>query len=224
VRPHLDDKILTSWNGLMISAFALGGAVFEEPRYAAAARRAAEFVIARMYRPQAGILLRRYRDGEAAIPGFLDDYALFIQALLDLYEAQFDLRHLQLAVQLAEKQAELFEDRERGGFFSSTAGDASLVMRVKEDYDGPEPSGNSIAVMNLLRLAEFTNRSDFRGSAERALAAFAPRLAAGPVTLPRMLSACEFRTGEPRQIILAGEKGSADTEALLRTLHSRFVP
>ena len=112
VRPHLDDKILTSWNGLMISALALGGAVLDEPRYAEAARRAAEFLLERMYNPRTGVLLRRYRQDDAAIPGFLDDYALFAQALLDLYEAQFDRRYLELAVRLTEKQIELFEDRQ----------------------------------------------------------------------------------------------------------------
>jgi uncharacterized protein YyaL (SSP411 family) len=224
IRPHLDDKILTAWNGLMISAFSLGGAVLDEARYADAARRAAEFLIARMHDPQTGVLLRRYRQGDAAIPGFLDDYALFAQALLDLYEAQFDLRHLELAVRLTEKQIELFEDRGKGGFFSSGADDPSLVMRVKEDYDGAEPSGNSVAVMNLLRLSQITNRAGFRESAERALSAFAPRLAVAPVALPQMLVACEFFLGEPRQIILVGEPSGADTQALLRTLYSRFVP
>ena len=224
VRPHLDDKVLTSWNGLMISAFALGGAVLEEPRCAEAARRAAEFLIARMYDPAAGALLRRYRQGDAAIPAFLDDYALFTQALLDLYEAQFDLRHLELAVRLAEKQSELFEDREHGGFFIAAAGDASLVMRVKEDYDGAEPSGNSVAVMNLLRLAQMTGRAAFREAADRALAAFAPRLNAAPVALPQMLAACEFLLGAPREIVLAGDRDGADTRALLRALRGRFVP
>ena len=104
-RPHLDDKILTAWNGLMISAFAQAGAVLDEPRYAEAARRAAEFLLARMYDPESGILLRRYREGDAAIPGFLDDYALFAQALLDLYEAQFDRRHLEVALRLTETHA-----------------------------------------------------------------------------------------------------------------------
>ena len=127
-------------------------------------------------------------------------------------------------MRLTEKQMELFEDRERGGFFSSAAGDASLVMRVKEDYDGAEPSGNSVALMNLLRLAQFTDRADFRESAERTLAAFAPRLTAAPVALPQMLAACEFRSGEPRQIVLVGETDAADTRALVRTLYSRFVP
>jgi hypothetical protein len=224
VRPHLDDKVLTAWNGFMISAFARGGAILEEPRYAAAARRASEFLIARVYHPQSGALLRRYRQGEAAIPAFLDDYALFVQGLLDLYEAQFDLRDLELAIRLTEKQMELFEDPGQGAFFASAADDASLVMRVKEDYDGAEPSGNSVAAMNLLRLARFTNRSDFRQSAERTLAAFASRLVAAPVTLPQMLAVCEWLLGEPREIILVGGRDDADTQALLRTLHSRFVP
>jgi len=223
-RPHLDDKVLTSWNGLMISALALGGAVLEEPRYAEAARSAAEFLIAHMVDPQSGILLRRYRDGDAAIPGFLDDYALFAQALLDLYETQFDRRHLDLALRLAEKQRELFEDTAQGAFFSSTEGASGLVLRVKEDYDGAEPSGNSVALMNLLRLAQITNRVDLRASAERLLAAFAARLTAAPVALPQMLAACEFRLGEPRQIVLVGDRDAEDTKALLRTLHSRFVP
>jgi len=223
-RPHLDDKVLTSWNGLMISALAKGGAVLAEPRYAEAARRAAEFVIGRMYDPASGILLRRYRAGDAAIPGFLDDYALFAQALLDLYETQFDRRHLELALKLTEKQRELFEDTDRGAFFSSVEGDSGLVLRVKEDYDGAEPSGNSVALYNLLRLAQIFNRDDLRASAERLLAAFAARLTAAPVALPQMLAACEFRLGQPRQIILVGGRDGDDTKALLKTLDARFVP
>jgi hypothetical protein len=223
-RPHLDDKVLTSWNGLMISAFAKGGAVLDDPRYAEAARRAAEFLIDRMYQPESGILLRRYREGDAAIPGFLDDYALFAQALLDLYETQFDRRHLDLALRLTEKQRELFEDTAQGAFFSSQEGDSELVLRVKEDYDGAEPSGNSVALGNLLRLAQSTDREDLRASAERLLAAFAARLTAAPVALPQMLAACEFRLGQPRQIILVGDRDAADTKALLRALHARFVP
>jgi uncharacterized protein YyaL (SSP411 family) len=224
VRPHLDDKILTAWNGLMISAFALAGAVFAEPRYQQAARRAADFVMERMYDRQTGVLLRRYRAGDAGIPGFLDDYAGFVEALLNLYEAQFDLRDLELAVALTEKQIELFADRERGGFYSSPANDPSLLLRTREDYDGAEPCGNSLALMNLLRLSHMTNRADFRQAAERTMAAFAPRLGATPVALPRMLAACGFYLGDPRQIILTGGREAPDTQALLRTLYSRFVP
>jgi uncharacterized protein YyaL (SSP411 family) len=220
VRPHLDDKILTAWNGLMISAFALGGAVLDEPRYAQAARRAADFVIGRMYDAGSGVLLRRYRQGEAAIPGFLDDYSLFTQALLDLYEAQLDVRDLQLAIRLTETQGEVFEDRTHGGFFNSAGSQSDLVMRMKEDYDGAEPSGNSVALLNLLRIAQMTDRHDFRDSAERLLSAFAPRLGVAPVALPYMLAACEFRAGDPRQIVLAGE----NVQPLIHALYSRFLP
>ena len=224
VRPLLDDKILTAWNGLMISAFAKGGAVLDDPRYAEAARRASEFVIGHLYDAPSGRLLRRYREGDAAIPAFLDDYAMFVQGLLDLYEAQFDRRHLELAARLTEKQIELFEDTESGAFFSTAAGDHRLVLRVKEDYDGAEPSGNSVALMNLVRLARMTNRADFRESAERTLAAFASRLQLAPVAIPQMLTACEFLLGEPREIILVGRRDSVEMRALLRELHTRFVP
>ena len=195
-----------------------------EPHYAEAARRAAEFVIARLYDETGGRLLRRYRAGDAAIPGFLDDYAFFAQGLLDLYEAQFDLRHLQLAIRLMEKAMELFEDREAGAFFSTAEGDPELVLRVKEDYDGAEPSGNSVSVMNLVRLAQMTNRDEFRLSASRALSAFASRLSVAPMAVPQLLAACEFAAGQPREIILAGARDSAPTQALLSELNRHFVP
>ena len=223
-RPHLDDKVLTSWNGLMISALALGGAVLDEVRYADAARRAAEFLIASAWDGATGVLLRRYRQGESAIPGFLDDYALFAQAMLDLYETQFDFRHLNLAIRVTEQMRQRFEDRAAGGFFSTEAGDASLVLRVKEDYDGAEPSGNSVAILNLLRLAQITNRAEFRESAELAVKAFIPRLTHVPAALPQMLAACEFLLGDVRQILLVGERGAEDTGALVRELYRRFVP
>jgi len=222
-RPQLDDKVLTAWNGLMISACALGGAALDEPRYAEAARRAAEFIAGRLYDPATGLLLRRYRQGEAAIPGFLDDYAMLAQGLLDLYEAQFDPRWLELALRLIEKARKLFEDSAAGGFFGS-APDSGLVIRVKEDYDGAEPSGNSVMAMNLLRLAAIANRPDLREAAEKTLAAFASRLAAAPVTLPQMLGALEFHLGERREIVVAGDRDGADTRALLGELHRHFVP
>jgi uncharacterized protein YyaL (SSP411 family) len=222
-RPLRDDKIITAWNGLMISAFALGGAVLGEAAYAAAARDAARFLLGRLYDPAAGTLLRRYRDGDAAVPGFLEDYALLAQGLLDLYETQFDFNHLETAVRLTELQAGLFEDRKHGGFFGS-APSPDLVMRVKEDYDGAEPSGNSVAISNLLRLARMTGREEFQRSAERAIAAFAPRLAAAPAALPRMLAACEFLVSEPQEIVIAGEREAADTAAMLKAMFLRFSP
>ena len=145
VRPHLDDKILTAWNGLMISAFALGGAVLDEPRYAEAARRAAEFLIDQHVRRRDRHPAAPLPQGDAAIPGFLDDYAFFAQGLLDLYEAQFDRRHLELAVRLTEKQRELFEDREHGGFFSTAGGRRQPGAAHQGRLRRRRASGNSVA-------------------------------------------------------------------------------
>jgi uncharacterized protein YyaL (SSP411 family) len=222
-RPHLDDKILAAWNGLTISALALGGAVLEEPGYAEAARAASRFLVSHLYDAASGTLLRRYREGEAAIPGFLEDYALTVQGLLDLYEAQFEMEWLEMAVRLTRRQMELFEDREGGGFFSAAAA-GDLVLQVKEDYDGAEPSGNSVAASNLLRLARMTGRNEFREAAERTLASFADKLDAAPSALPRMLAACEFLLGDPREVVLVGDCGGADTAALVREAHRRFAP
>ena len=222
-RPHLDDKILAAWNGLMISALARGGAVLQEPRYAEAARAAAGFLFSHMYDAPSGTLLRRYREGEAAVPGFLEDYALATQGLLDLYQAQFEMEWLEMAARLTRKQMELFEDREGGGFFSAAAG-PDLVLQVKEDYDGAEPSGNSVAAMNLLRLARMTGRGEFREAGERTLAGFSAKLDAAPSAVPQMLAACEFLLGDPREVVLVGDRGGEDTAALIGELHSRFAP
>jgi len=224
VRPHLDDKVLTAWNGLMISALAKGGAILSEPRYSAAAKRAAEFILSRMYDAKTGLLLRRYRQQDAAIPGFLDDYALFTQALLDLYETQFDVRYLETAMKLAAKQSELFEDRQHGGFFSTPPGDSSLLIRMKDDYDGAEPAGNSVAALNLLRLAQMTDRQDLRESGERTLRAFASRINGMPSGVPQMLVAYQFSLSKPKQIILVGDPSTAEARAMLHVLHERFVP
>jgi uncharacterized protein YyaL (SSP411 family) len=177
-----------------------------------------------MHDANAGTLLRRYRQGEAAIPGFLDDYAFFTQALLDLYETDFELRYLSTAVRLVEKQLELFEDTKQGAFFSTAASDPNLVMRMKDDYDGAEPSGNSIAVLNLLRLAQITKRKEFRDSAETGLRAFASRLRTASVGVPQMLVGLGYSLSTPKQIILVGHKDAEDTRALLHSLQRRFVP
>jgi uncharacterized protein len=219
VRPHLDDKILTAWNGLMISAFAQAGAALGEPRYVAAAQRAAAFVRAKMLGAD-GVLLRRYRDGEAAIPGFLDDYAFFTQALLDLYSADFDASHLRVAAKLGEDMLDLFEDRAEGAFYSTPEGDRHLILRIKDDYDGAEPAGNSAAVLALLRLHELTRDARFQQAAERALQAFAFRLREAAVAIPQMASALlTARTGG-RQIVLTGTPDAA----VLGEIRRRFAP
>jgi len=217
--PHLDDKILTSWNGLMISAFAKAGAILGVPRYTEAARRAADFILSAMLGTD-GTLLRRYRAGDAGIPGMLDDYAFFAQALLDLYEATFDFAYLDRAIELTTRQQALFEDAASGGFFASAQEDAAKLMRMKEDHDGAEPSGNSIALTNLLRLHRITGRADFEASARRLIAAFQQRLSAAPWGLPQMLCGCEFDLATPREVVVAGGPGGD----MLRLLREKFDP
>jgi uncharacterized protein len=217
-RPHLDDKILTAWNALMISAFAKAAQVLDEPRYLDAARRAASFIRANLWDDSRAVLLRRFRDGEAAIDGFLDDYAFLTNALIDLYETSFDGADFHFAIRLAERAIELFEDPEKGGFFSTPTSD-SLVLRLKDDYDGAEPSGNSAVALALLRLARMTGREDFRRAADRTLKAFAARLNSGGEAVPQMLVALEFALADPREIVLT----EADPE-MLRAIRRRFLP
>ena len=222
VRPHLDDKILTAWNGLMISAFAKGAQILADPRYLDAANRAADFVLERLYDPADASLLRRFRDGEAAVPGFLDDYAFFVQGLLDLYQAGFDAQRIATAVRLTDTMISRFEDAGGGGFFATGAGERSLVLRLKDDYDGAEPSGNSIAILNLLRLSRITGRKDLEDTALRALGAFGGRLSAAPEAMPQMLAALEFARSKPMEIVLAGSR--AEIEPFLSELRHRFLP
>ena len=218
VCPHLDDKILTAWNALMISAFALGGRVLGEKSYVDAAERAAGFILSNM-RTTDGGLLRRWRDGEAAIDGFLDDYAFFAAALVDLYETTFEPRYLETALDLAARMLTLFTDREHGGFFSTAEGDASLVMRLKDEYDGAEPSGNSAAAALLFRLYAMTDREEFREAAARTLVAFGSRLRSTPHATPLLVCAAMNAMGSPSQIVFAG-----DVPDLVRAAHGWFLP
>jgi uncharacterized protein YyaL (SSP411 family) len=223
MRPHLDDKVLTAWNGLMISAFAKAAAILDEPRYANAARRAADFIIGTLRRPD-GSLLRRYRAGDAGIPGMLDDYAFFAQALIDLYEATSQFQYLAHAIAVMDKQRELLEDPRSGGFYASAQADAASLMRLKDDYDGAEPSGNSVALMNLLRLGRITGREDLEASARKLIAAFQEGIAAAPFAMPQMLCACEYRLVPPREIVVAGEAGQDQWHEMLRLLWRDFDP
>ena len=184
----------------MISAFAKGAQVWDDERYLGAAERATNFILTRMYDATSGVLLRRYRDGDAAIAGFLDDYAFFIGALLDLYEAGFDARHIEAAMRLTEDAGAV---RGRRGMARSSARPpviGSLVLRMKDDYDGAEPSGNAVSPGDLLRLAHFTDRADYREAAEQRCARWdrksrSKRCGAADVGGPRLLSGLSARGG-----------------------------
>jgi len=223
-RPPLDDKVLTAWNGLMISALARASQILEEPRYLSAAETAARFVQSKLYDPKTGKLARRYRAGETAVDGFLDDYAFLAQGLLDLYEASFDVRWLSWAIQLQEKQDQLFWDSRNGGYFTTSGADPSILMQTREDYDGAEPSPDSVAAMNLLRLWQMTDRKGWREKAEKTFGVFAKRLESHPEALPQLVAALDFSLSKPKQIIIAGQPDAADTRTLLRLVNERYIP
>jgi uncharacterized protein len=201
-RPHLDNKILTSWNALFISALSKGSRVLDDARYLDAARRAVEFLLANMYRAEGAQLLRRFCEGDAAIGAFLDDYAFLAQALLDLFEATSEARYLEIARNLAREGFARFEDREEGGFFSTEQNAPDLLLRIKDDYDGAEPSGNSVATDVLLRLAHLTGDETLREKAMRSLESFAPKIKAQPTMAPQMLAALGRSLAAPEQIVL----------------------
>lgn len=223
-RPHLDDKTITAWNGLMISAFARGAQILNEPCYLDAALKALHFAESRLYNANSGTLRRRYRDGESAVDGFADDYAFFIQGLIDLYEASFDIKHLTMAVELQHKQNELFLDKENGGCFNTSGCDPNIILKMKEEYDVAEPSANSITALNLLRLSQMTGDKDFRELAEQTFRCFSAQLQHAPSAMPQMLSALDFHLDNPMQIIIAGRPDAADTRAILREIHFRYMP
>ncbi len=223
-RPHLDRKMLTSWNGLMISALARGYSVLGEEAYLHAAERAVNFLLQTMYREDSGQLLRRFCDGEAAVPGFIDDYAFVAQALLDLFEADANPKYLKLAVDLAQRGFNRFEDGEGGGFFSTEANCPDLVLRMKEDYDGAEPSGNSVATDVLLRLANLTGEQSFRSRAEKALTNVAPKLDAQPTMAPQMAVALGRWLTEPEQIVIRYQEKDEKVSSILREYQRRFTP
>jgi len=221
-RPHLDDKILSGWNGLMISAFAKGAQILDEQRYADAARSARSFLHRKLWRESDATLLRRFRDGDSGIEAFLDDYASLINALVDLYETAFDAADLAWATRLAERAIAAFQDPEHGGFFSSIENQSDLVLRLKDDYDGAEPSGNSIMALALLRLARLTGRDDFRQAGERTLQSFAGRMLSGGAGLPQLLVAQMFAMGKPMEIVLAGPRDQLTR--MLHVIRGRFLP
>ncbi|MCI0628880.1 MAG: thioredoxin domain-containing protein, partial [Acidobacteria bacterium] len=223
-RPPLDDKVITGWNGLMISALAKASQTLEEPRYLQAAREAARFLQARLYSPQANRLKRRYRAGSVGIDGDVDDYTQLIQGLLDLYEASFDPGLLRWAVRLQEAQDQLFWDAEKGGYHTVQPTRSKLPIQPRESYDGAEPSPNSIAALNLLRLASITDRDAWQQKASMLFSSFSGTLEKQPEAMPYLAAALDFSQGPQKQIVIAGAPGAADTEALLRLVRRRYLP
>jgi hypothetical protein len=222
IPPHTDTKVLVSWNGLMISAFARAAFVLHEPAYAQQARRAAEFILTRM---KTGERLRRSAlNGVVTGTDYLDDYAFLAAGLLDLYESTFELRWLREAIGLQHTLETYFWDKDGGGFFLTPADGEQLLAREKPNYDGPEPSGNSVAVQNLLRLAEFTTDDRYREMAQQALRTFAGQLTQTPTSMPRLLTALDFSLDKPKEIVIVTPDAETTAEPFLARLRAVFVP
>ncbi|MGH9329536.1 MAG: thioredoxin domain-containing protein, partial [Vicinamibacterales bacterium] len=234
-RPHLDDKILTAWNGLMIAALARAARVLSGPgplgprdRYLDAARRAARFIKETLWRggrgPERPALLRRYRAGEAAIDGYCEDYACLVWGLIELFQADGDPAWLEWAVALQEAQDARFWDEADAGWFSTTGGDPSVLLRLKEEYDGAEPAPGSVATLNSILLAHLTGRREFTERAERTLARYGPRLGEAARALPFMMAALATWHAGIEQIVVVGQSGAPDTEAMRAAVARRYRP
>ncbi|ESR57496.1 hypothetical protein CICLE_v10018836mg [Citrus x clementina] len=241
-RPHLDDKVIVSWNGLVISSFARASkilkseaesAIFNFPvvgsdrkEYTEVAESAASFIRRHLYDEQTHRLQHSFRNGPSKAPGFLDDYAFLISGLLDLYEFGSGTKWLVWAIELQNTQDELFLDREGGGYFNTTGEDPSVLLRVKEDHDGAEPSGNSVSVINLVRLASIVagSKSDYyRQNAEHSLAVFETRLKDMAMAVPLMCCAADMLSVPSRKhVVLVGHKSSVDFENMLAAAHASY--
>ena len=223
VHPMKDDKILTDWNGLMIAALAKGAQAFDEPEYAEVACRAADFILGNM-RKADGRLWHRYRDGQAGVEANLDDYAFLVWGLIELYEAIFDARHLGVALELTGDMVRHFWDKDGGGLYLVPDDGESLFVRKKEIYDGAMPSGNSMAMLNLLRLGRMTANSDLEEKAAKIGRAFSRSVKQSPSAHTQLMVALDFGIGPCYEVVIAGNAKAEDTKAMVKALRTRFLP
>ena len=221
-RPQRDDKILTAWNGLMIAAFARGFRVLGTEDYLRSARRAASFLRDRMWREDTRTLFRRCREGEVAIEAYAEDYACLVWGLLELFQADGDPAWLEWALNLQRRQDELFWDEDGGGWFATTGKDPSVLLRMKEDYDGAEPSATSVAVLNLIVLVHLTGDETWRVRAERAVRGAAPRISGAGRSAPMLLAGLSAWHAGVRQIAIVRPGGPGDP--LERLVASHYLP
>jgi uncharacterized protein YyaL (SSP411 family) len=224
IRPHLDDKILASWNGLMLGAFARASAVLGDEKYGATAEKNLRFIHEKLWDENSKTLFHRWRDGERDHVQLLEGYAFLLAGVIELYEATLEPKHLDFAIALAGAILARFYDPENGGFWQSANDAKDLILRVKDDHDGAEPSGNSVATLALLKLGAITGRKDFTEAAGKTLRLFAHRLQNFPQAMPFMLHALDFSLQEPKRIVIVGDTDSTDFHGLLRAAHSDYQP
>jgi len=220
IRPHKDDKILTDWNGLMIAALARGAQVLGDTAYSDAAEGALEFILKKLRKPD-GRLLHRYREGEARIASQLDDYAFLVWGLIETYEATFDARFLKTAIEFNEDMIRRFWDQQGGGLYFTSDDAENLIVRKKEVYDGALPSGNAVAMLNLLRLSRYTGDAALEDRAFKLQRAFSEQVRQFPSGYTQFLSAVEFSLGSSHDVVISGSLGAKE---MLDALRSRFSP
>jgi uncharacterized protein len=223
IRPLRDDKVLADWNGLMIAALARAAQCFDEPAYKHAAVKAMRFVLDGM-RDADGRLLRRFRDGETSIRGNLDDYAFITWGLIELYELTFDVAYLREALTMTRDLITHFWDHEQGGFYFTPDDGEELLVRKKEIYDGAIPSGNSVAMLNLLRLSRITGDADLEERASQVATAFSRKVEQFPGAFTQLLAAVDFALGPTREVVIVGRPEDEETQKLVGILRSRFLP
>jgi uncharacterized protein YyaL (SSP411 family) len=223
VHPLKDDKIITSWNGLMIAALAKGFQALQDSDYSRAASRAADFFLNTLRTPSGGIY-RRYRQGDVAIPGFLEDYAFFVWGLIELYEATFEVPYLEEALLLHRVMMDLFWDQEKGGFYFTGRENEEIITRPKELYDGATPSGNSVAVLNLWRLARMTGNGDWEKKADQMIRVFSSRVADAPMAYTQFLNFLDFALGPSQEIVVAEGPDKEESREMRAVIQQRFQP
>ncbi len=223
MHPGKDDKILADWNGLMIAALAKAALAFDKPEFADAACRAADFILSRM-RGQDGRLFHRFRDDEPAVNAFLDDHVFLTWGLIELYEATFEVSYLRAALEITDMMIEHFWDRENHGLYFTADDGEELIFRKKEIYDGALPSGNSIAMLNLLRLGRMTANAGFEEKAAQIGKSFSGTIWQVPMSYTQMMTALDFALGPTSIVVIAGDAGAEDTKAMLEALRREFIP
>lgn len=223
IKPGLDDKILTSWNGIMIRGMAMGYQLTGKPEYLEACEKSAEFVLTTLSQDN-GLLLRTYRDGKSHLNAYLEDYSYFIAGLIALYEASFEPRWLTEAERLAHIMIDQFGDDAGDGFFFTGKAHEVLIVQFKSAYDGATPSGASMAIHSLLRLAKHLNNSEFHDKAVETLLLYFQQMERMPSGSGQLLCELAFLLSTPKEIAIVGEKGEAKTEAMLTALHGTYQP
>lgn len=224
MHPFKDDKILTDWNGLMIAALAKAGSALEREDWILAARRAAGFAVAKLRDPKTGRLFKRSRAGQAGLPGLLEDYAFLTWGLIELHQATQDPTYLRTALELTDLGLEFFWDQEAGGFWHSPSDGEALLLQSKEAYDGAIPSGNSVMLLNLVRLARLTGRTAYEERAQELVDALGGQVLANPSAHTQFLMGLDFLIGPTQEIVVVGDPLLPATKDLTRCIHRAFLP